>query len=173
MLALRPTRLLRRVRQRRKILRIRLARGFWTSRSGLALLGVALAAAARRSPIVFAYYYIQFGHLIDERLTGQIYQNTSRVYSAPGAIFVGESLRASRPRELSAARRVSGKRRWPVRPGVFRRQVRRCEIRTVRGFLLSGQQRAARGFSGLARSRTSSQLADGAELRLRGRSSRK
>jgi penicillin-binding protein 1B len=43
--------------------------------------------------IVFAGYYIQFGHLIQQRLTGQIYQNTSSVYSAPGRIFTGESLR--------------------------------------------------------------------------------
>ena len=44
--------------------------------------------------IIFARYYIIFGHLIDQRLTGQIYQNTSRVYSAPGHIFTGESLHA-------------------------------------------------------------------------------
>src|SRR5271155_1279110 len=44
---------------------------------------------------VFAYFYIQFGHLINQRLTGQIYQNTSRVYSAPGQIFVGETLHQS------------------------------------------------------------------------------
>ncbi len=42
---------------------------------------------------VVAYYYISFGHLIDQRLTGQIFHNTSQVYSAPGHIYVGESLR--------------------------------------------------------------------------------
>jgi penicillin-binding protein 1B len=75
-------------------LRIRIARSFWTSRFGLAVLGalllVLLAAAS-----VAAYYYIQFGHFIDERLTGQIFQNTSRVYSAPGHIFTGETLRSN------------------------------------------------------------------------------
>jgi len=38
------------------------------------------------------YYYISFGRMLDQRLSGQIFQNTSSVYSAPGHIFVGESL---------------------------------------------------------------------------------
>ena len=69
-------------------MRIRIARGFWTSRLGIAVLGAALVALLVAT-IVFAGYYIQFGHLIDQRLTGQIYQNTSSVYSAPGQIFTG------------------------------------------------------------------------------------
>ena len=55
-----------------------------------ALLVVLVAGAS-----VFAYYYIQFGRLIDQRLTGQIFQNTSQVYSAPGRIYVGETMRPS------------------------------------------------------------------------------
>jgi penicillin-binding protein 1B len=47
---------------------------------------------------VFAYYYIQFGHMIDQRLTGQVFQNTSRVYTMPGRIFMGETMR---PRDLT------------------------------------------------------------------------
>ena len=75
-------------------MRIRLARGFWTSKTGIALLCTAMAILLSATG-VFAYYYIQFGHMIEQRLTGQIYQNTSRVYSSPGRIFVGESLRQS------------------------------------------------------------------------------
>ena len=75
-------------------MRIRIAPGFWTSRVGLAVLGsvlfVFLAATS-----VFAYYYVQFGKLIDQRLTGQVFQNTSRVFSAPGHIFKGETMHAS------------------------------------------------------------------------------
>jgi penicillin-binding protein 1B len=56
------------------------------------VLGAALVVLLVAT-IVFAGYYIQFGHLIQQRLTGQIYQNTSSVYSAPGRIFTGESLR--------------------------------------------------------------------------------
>ncbi|MGD0404303.1 MAG: PBP1A family penicillin-binding protein [Candidatus Acidiferrales bacterium] len=74
-------------------MRIRIAPGFWTSRTGIALLVGALAVFIAATS-VFAYYYIQFGHLIDQRLTGQIFQNTSRVYSAPGHIYTGENLRA-------------------------------------------------------------------------------
>jgi penicillin-binding protein 1B len=75
-------------------LRIRIGRGFWTSRFGMALLGTVLAAILAAT-CVLVYYYIQFGHLIDQRLTGQIFQNTSRVYSAPGHIYVGETLKRS------------------------------------------------------------------------------
>jgi penicillin-binding protein 1B len=75
-------------------LRIRIAPGFWTSRVGLAVLGTVLFAFVAAT-CVFAYYYIQFGKLIDQRLTGQVFQNTSRVFSAPGHIYVGETLHAS------------------------------------------------------------------------------
>src|ERR1700735_776297 len=73
-------------------LRIRITQGFWTSRLGLSLLGGALALFLGVTGVL-AYYYVQFGHMIDQRLTGQIYQNTSRVYSEPGEIFTGESLK--------------------------------------------------------------------------------
>lgn len=73
-------------------LKIRLAPGFWTSRLGLILLGSALAIF-----LVFAgiatYYYISFGRMIDARLSGQIFQNTSRVYAAPQKIFTGETMK--------------------------------------------------------------------------------
>jgi penicillin-binding protein 1B len=75
-------------------LRVRLSRGFWSSRFGLGVLGIILAVLLAATG-TFAYYYIQFGRMINDRLTGQIYQNTSRVYSAPGRIYVGESLRAN------------------------------------------------------------------------------
>jgi penicillin-binding protein 1B len=75
-------------------LRIRIAPGFWTSRVGLAVLGsVLLVFLAATS--VFAYYYVQFGKLIDQRLTGQVFQNTSRVFSAPGHVYLGETMHAS------------------------------------------------------------------------------
>jgi len=75
-------------------LRIRISRGFWTSKLGLGLLGGTLALFLAAAGLL-AYFYVQFGHMITQRLGGQIYQNTSRVYSAPGRIYVGESLRAN------------------------------------------------------------------------------
>jgi penicillin-binding protein 1B len=79
-------------------LQIRIARGFFSSAIGLSLLGGALAVLLAVTG-VFTYYYVHFGREIDQRLSGQIYQNTSRVYSAPGHIFVGESMR---PADLSS-----------------------------------------------------------------------
>ncbi len=73
-------------------MRIRIARGFWSSRIGLGVLGVAFLLFATGAG-VFAYYYVHFGHVIDERLTGQVFQNTSRIYTAPRKIFLGEPLR--------------------------------------------------------------------------------
>ncbi len=60
----------------------------------MGLLALVLACLVAGTGVV-AYYYILFGHLIDQRLTGQIFHNTSQVYSAPGHIYVGESLRES------------------------------------------------------------------------------
>jgi hypothetical protein len=75
-------------------LRIRITPGFWTSRIGLAILGSVLLLFIICTS-VFAYYYVKFGKLIDERLTGSIYQNTSRVFSAPSHIYTGEKLTAA------------------------------------------------------------------------------
>ena len=74
-------------------MRIRIARGFWTSRFGMALAGATLAVLICAA-VILAYFYIQFDRLIAARLTGQVFQNTSRIYSAPGHIFTGESLRS-------------------------------------------------------------------------------
>jgi penicillin-binding protein 1B len=73
-------------------LRIRIAPGFWTSRVGIGVLAAVLAVFLTATSI-FAYYYIQFGHLVDQRLTGQIFQNTSRLYSAPSRIYTGEEIK--------------------------------------------------------------------------------
>jgi penicillin-binding protein 1B len=73
-------------------LRIKLGQGFWTSRYGLGLLGLAFVLFCTGVG-VFSYYYIKFGRMIDARLSGQIYQNTSRVYAAPESIFTGEAMK--------------------------------------------------------------------------------
>jgi len=71
--------------------RIRLSRGFWTSRFGIAVLGsgvlVLLAGVS-----VFAYYYVSFSRMIDARLSGEAFGNTSQVYSAPRRIYEGEAI---------------------------------------------------------------------------------
>ena len=75
-------------------MRIRISHGFWTSKLGLGILGGALAIFLFLA-VMLTYYYVEFGHMITQRLGGQIYQNTSRVYSAPGRIYVGEALHAN------------------------------------------------------------------------------
>lgn len=39
---------------------------------------------------VFGHYYVQFGKMIDRRLTGDIFARTSKIYSAPEPLFVGQ-----------------------------------------------------------------------------------
>ncbi|HLJ41851.1 MAG TPA: PBP1A family penicillin-binding protein [Candidatus Acidoferrales bacterium] len=72
-------------------MRIRLARGLWTSRPGLALLGAALCAILIAAA-VFTFYWVRFSHLIDTRLTGQVFGHTSHIFSAPDKIFTGETM---------------------------------------------------------------------------------
>jgi len=72
-------------------LRIRLSRGFWTSRFGITVLasGLLLLFAGVSA---FAYYYVSYSRMIDARLSGQVFGNTSQVYSAPRRIYEGEPI---------------------------------------------------------------------------------
>ncbi len=108
-------------------MRIRIARGFWTSRFGIALLGTALLLLISGT-VVLAYYYIEFGHLINQHLTGQIFQTTSRVYSGPGHIAVGEKMR---PKELVDYLLRAGyqSENFEGSPGEFKATGSKIEIR--------------------------------------------
>ena len=108
-------------------MKIRIAPGFWTSRWGLALLGTLLAVIVGATSFL-VYYYIQFGHLIDDRLTGQVFQNASSVYSAPGHIYVGEEMK---PEELAAYLLHAGYQegKAPGAPGEFHNAGSSIEIR--------------------------------------------
>jgi penicillin-binding protein 1B len=97
--------------------RIRVSRGFWTSQFGIALLSLGLmlllACAA-----VFAFYYVSYSRMIDARLSGQAFSNTSQVYSAPRRLYAGEPMPES---ELTAYLRRAGysDRAMPGAPGEF------------------------------------------------------
>ena len=127
-------------------MRIRLAPGFWTSKIGLAILGTVLFLLVLAASI-FAYYYIQFGKLINQRLTGQIYQNTSRVYSAPGHIFTGEAMK---PNDLAAYLLRSGYQEGPVEgaPGEFKVTSNSVEIRPGQSSYFHGGNAVAVHFAG-------------------------
>lgn len=75
-------------------MRIRLGKGFWTSRWGLAILGTTLALLLT-SIGVFTYYYVVYARMIDERLSGNLFQHTTGIYTAPGRIFDGQAINAA------------------------------------------------------------------------------
>jgi len=142
-------------------LRIRFAPGFWTSRFGNVLLVSALVLILVATS-VFAYYYIQFGHLIDQRLTGQIFQNTSRVYSAPGRIYTGEPMRAG---DLATYLMRAGYQQGAVAgaPGEFSVTGATVEIKPSTSSYFQGQNALRVDFSGSQISHIS-QLSDSAQL---------
>ena len=72
-------------------MKIRIAREFWTSKPGIALLGAGVLVFFVCAG-TFLYYYLHFSHMIDARLSGQVFTNTSRVYSAPRRLVPGEPL---------------------------------------------------------------------------------
>jgi penicillin-binding protein 1B len=140
-------------------LRIRIERGFWTSRVGLGVLGAALLLLVAATSI-FAYYYVQFGKLIDQRLTGQVYQNTSRVFSAPGHIYTGETMRAG---DLATYLLRAGYQEGDVEgaPGEFKIKGSVVEIHPSRDSYFQGTNALRVDFSRGTISRIS-QISDGA-----------
>ena len=72
-------------------MRIRIGRGFWSSRPGLALLGFGFFLLLVGAGI-FTYYYITYARMIEERLSGHAFRNTARIYTAPARVFVGQAL---------------------------------------------------------------------------------
>ncbi len=71
-------------------MRIRIQKGFFTSIIGLTILG-ALLAAVLAGAGVFAFYYFKYSRMIDARLSGNIFQNTTQIFSAPEHISVGQA----------------------------------------------------------------------------------
>jgi len=112
----------------------------------MTLLVVILVALLAGTGFV-AYYYIQFGHLIDQRLTGQVFQNTSRVYSAPGRIYVGESMR---PSDLASEMLRAGYQEGSVvgSPGQFSVSASTVEILPSPSSYFQGRNALRVSFSG-------------------------
>ena len=98
-------------------LRIRITRGFWTSKLGISLLGTAVLLFIAFTA-TFAYYYVEYSRMIDARLSGQVFANTSRVYAAPRRLLVGQSLSQG---ELTASLERAGyqEKDVPGTPGRF------------------------------------------------------
>jgi penicillin-binding protein 1B len=71
-------------------LRIRIRKGFFTSKLGLTLLGIVFALFLTAGGI-FTYYYIKYSRMIDARLSGKVLQNTTQIFSAPEYISTGQA----------------------------------------------------------------------------------
>ncbi|HTT34235.1 MAG TPA: PBP1A family penicillin-binding protein [Methylomirabilota bacterium] len=71
-------------------MRIRVQKGFFTSAIGLTILGVVFAVFLIAGGI-FTYYYIKYSRMIDLRLSGPIFQNTTQIFSAPAHISAAQA----------------------------------------------------------------------------------
>jgi len=71
-------------------LRIRIQKGFFTSKIGLTILGIFFGIFLIAGGI-FTYYYTKYSRLIDARLPGNILQNTTQIFSAPEHISEGQA----------------------------------------------------------------------------------
>jgi penicillin-binding protein 1B len=71
-------------------LQIRVQRGFFTSAIGLTLLGIIFGIFVIAGGI-FTYFYIKYSRMIDARLSGNILQNTTQIFSAPERISAAQA----------------------------------------------------------------------------------
>src|SRR3954470_22165106 len=94
-------------RQKKRTVRVppnaRLVR-FFLHPAGKALL-ITTACLLIAASAVFVHYYNKYAKLIDDRLRGGPYTTTSRIYSAPDAISVGD---VTSPGDLAALLRRAG-----------------------------------------------------------------
>ena len=71
-------------------MRIRIRQGFFTSKIGLAFLGTVFGLFLVAGG-VFTYYYMKYARMIDARLSGNVLQNTTQIFSAPEHISAGQA----------------------------------------------------------------------------------
>jgi len=112
----------------------------------MAILCLVLFALLAGTSVV-AYYYVQFGRLVRQRLTGQIFQNTSQVFSTPGRLYSGETLTIQNLEEyLMHAGYQEGE--VPGSPGEFRITRNVMEIRPSEDSYFKGANAIRVEFSG-------------------------
>ena len=71
-------------------MQIRVQRGFFTSTIGLTILGIVFGIFVIAGGI-FTYYYMKYSRMIELRLTGGIFQNTTQIFSAPEHISAAQA----------------------------------------------------------------------------------
>lgn len=71
-------------------MRIVIRRSFFTSKLGLTILGIVFAGFLIAGGI-FTFYYVKYSRMIDGRLSGNVLQPTTQIYSAPETISTGQA----------------------------------------------------------------------------------
>src|SRR2546426_706165 len=147
--------------QRREGLQIRVQKGFFTSVIGLTILGI-LFGVFLIAGGVFTYYYIKYSRMIDARLSGNILQNTTQIFSAPEHISAAQ---AWGPEDLTGYLTRVGYRpgQDPNSLGQFTVQGSTVDIRPSKLSYFAGNNALAVQFRGKA-IRTIRPLAGGPEL---------
>jgi penicillin-binding protein 1B len=142
-------------------LRIRVQKGFFTSAVGLTILGVIFALFLTAGGI-FTYYYTKFSRMIDARLSGNVLQNTTQIFSAPEHISMDQ---AWGPEDLTTYLTRVGYRAQadPNALGQFTMQGNTLDIRPSKLSYFAGKNALAVQFRGKS-IRSIRPLAGGAEL---------
>ena len=142
-------------------MRIRVQKGFFTSVIGLTILGILFGVFLIAGGI-FTYYYIKYSRMIDARLSGNILQNTTQIFSAPEHISAAQ---AWGPEDLTGYLTRVGYRpeQDPNSLGQFTVQGSTVDIRPSKLSYFAGNNALAVQFRGKA-IRTIRPLAGGPEL---------
>jgi penicillin-binding protein 1B len=142
-------------------LRIRVQKGFFTSVVGLTILGVVFALFLTAGGI-FTHYYMKFSRMIDARLSGNVLQNTTQIFSAPEHISVDQ---AWGPDDLTTYLTRVGYRPQadPNTLGQFTMQGNTLDIRPSKVSYFAGKNALAVQFRGKS-IRSIRPLAGGGEL---------
>ena len=142
-------------------MRIRVQKGFFTSVIGLTILGI-LFGVFLIAGGVFTYYYIKYSRVIDARLSGNILQNTTQIFSAPEHVSAAQ---AWGPEDLTGYLTRVGYRpeQDPNSLGQFTVQGSTVDIRPSKLSYFAGNNALAVQFRGKA-IRTIRPLAGGPEL---------
>ncbi len=142
-------------------MRIRVQKGFFTSTIGLTILGTVFAIFLAAGGI-FTYYYMKYSRAIDARLSGNVLQNTTQIFSAPEHISAGQ---AWGPEDLTAYLTRVGYR--PLQDenaiGQFTVQENTVDIRPSKFSYFAGNNALAVQFRGKS-IRSIKPLAGGADL---------
>ncbi|PYU43176.1 MAG: penicillin-binding protein 1A [Acidobacteria bacterium] len=142
-------------------MRIRVQKGFFTSTIGLTILGTVFASFLAAGG-VFIYYYVKYSRMIDARLSGNVLQNTTQIFSAPEHISAGQ---AWGPEDLTAYLTRVGYR--PIQDanaiGQFTAQEHTVDIRPSKLSYFAGNNALAVQFRGKS-IRSIKPLAGGGEL---------